>query len=336
MYYVQNSDKPCAHITKGRQRIKQFGQNVYLKDGSEFEIELYNPSRQTVLSKIKINGEFINGGGVILKPGERVFLERYLDAPHKFKFETYTVDATNETMNAIANNGDVEILFYNEEEIIATLTYPSITYGSTTYPNTTYASNTNTVSRNMSLDESLNIFHNTSLSNSGLNLYSVSDNGGKTYINKFDKKPRLRPNQNKKSKSVETGRVEKGSSSDQEFKTVSKNFNSWAVSTSVWKILPDSQRPVEKTDLINKCPKCSTKLKKTSWKFCPECGHQMARTKTEIHYTMDNFVQVPGKILIMETYQDTLDNFLTRFENKLIYIKTDSLTPNSLRAVVID
>ena len=336
MYYVQNSDKPCAHITKGRQRIKQFGQNVYLKDGSEFEIELYNPSRQTVLSKIKINGEFINGGGVILKPGERVFLERYLDVPHKFKFETYTVDETNETMNAIANNGDVEILFYNEEEIIATLTYPSITYGSTTYPNTTYASNTNTVSRNMSLDESLNIFHNTSLSNSGLNLYSVSDNGGKTYINKFDKKPRLRPNQNKKSKSVETGRVEKGSSSDQEFKTVSKNFNSWAVSTSVWKILPDSQRPVEKTDLINKCPKCSTKLKKTSWKFCPECGHQMARAKTEIHYTMDNFVQVPGKILIMETYQDTLDNFLTRFENKLIYIKTDSLTPNSLRAVVID
>ena len=336
MYYVQNSDKPCAHITKGRQRIKQFGQNVYLKDGSEFEIELYNPSRQTVLSKIKINGEFINGGGVILKPGERVFLERYLDVPHKFKFETYTVDATNETMNAIANNGDVEILFYNEEEIITTLTYPSITYGSTTYPNTTYASNTNTVSRNMSLDESLNIFHNTSLSNSGLNLYSVSDNGGKTYINKFDKKPRLRPNQNKKSKSVETGRVEKGSSSDQEFKTVSKNFNSWAVSTSVWKILPDSQRPVEKTDLINKCPKCSTKLKKTSWKFCPECGHQMARTKTEIHYTMDNFVQVPGKILIMETYQDTLDNFLTRFENKLIYIKTDSLTHNSLRAVVID
>ena len=336
MYYKQNSDKPCAYITKGRQRIKQFGQNVYLKNGSEFEIELYNPSRQTVLSKIKINGEFINGGGIILKPGERVFLERYLDVPHKFKFETYTVDATNETMNAISNNGDVEILFYNEEEIIATLTYPSITYGSTTYPNTTYASNTNTVSRNMSLDESLNIFHNTSLSNSGLNLYSVSDNGGKTYINKFDKKPRLRPNQNKKSKSVETGRVEKGSSSDQEFKTVSKNFNSWAVSTSVWKILPDSQRPVEKTDLINKCPKCSTKLKKTSWKFCPECGHQMARTKTEIHYTMDNFVQVPGKILIMETYQDTLDNFLTRFENKLIYIKTDSLTHNSLRAVVID
>lgn len=336
MYYKQNSDKPCAYITKGRQRIKQFGQNVYLKDGSEFEIELYNPSRQTVLSKIKINGEFINGGGIILKPGERVFLERYLDVPHKFKFETYTVDATNETMNAIANNGDVEILFYNEEEITTTLTYPNITYGSITYPNTAYVNTTNTVSRNMSLDESLSIFHNTNLSNSGLNLTSVGANGGKTYINKFDEKPRLRPNQNKKSKSIETGRVEKGSSSDQSFTTVSKNFNSWTVSTSVWKILPESQKPVEKRDLVEKCPKCSAKVKKSSWKFCPECGHQLVRSKTEIHYTMHSHVSIHGRHYMMETYNDTLDNFLKRYESKLIYIKTDSLTSDSLRAIVID
>ena len=65
MYYQQTDDKPCAYITKNKQRIKQFGQNVYLKDGSEFEIELYNPSRKTVLSKIKITGEFIAGGGAL-------------------------------------------------------------------------------------------------------------------------------------------------------------------------------------------------------------------------------------------------------------------------------
>jgi DNA-directed RNA polymerase subunit M/transcription elongation factor TFIIS len=333
MYYQQTDDKPCAYITKNKQRIKQFGQNVYLKDGSEFEIELYNPSRKTVLSKIKINGEFINGGGIILRPGERVFLERYIDVPRKFKFETYTVDPTNETMNAIANNGNVEILFYNEQEIIATLTYPNITYGSTTYPNTTYASTTNTVSRNMSLDESLNIFHNTSLSNSGLNLTSFSNNATPR-SSKYEK--REKPERRLKSKSVETGRVEKGSSSDQEFKTVSKNFNSCVVSTSVWKILPESQKPVEKSDLINKCPKCSTKLKKSSWKFCPECGNQLVRSKTEIHYTMDSHVSINGRNYMMSTYNDTLDNFLKRYESKLIYIKSDSLTPNSLRAVVID
>lgn len=328
MYYNQNSDKPCAYITKGRQRIKQFGQNVYLKNGSEFEIELYNPSRQTVLSKIKINGEFINGGGIILRPGERVFLERYIDVPHKFKFETYTVDATNETMNAIANNGDVEILFYEEQEIVTLgLNGPTITYGSYNYGNY----NT-TIGNNFYTTNGVD-FSNTNGANTYINT-TLSSNTATPLSSKYEK--REKPERRLKSKSVETGRVEKGSSSDQEFKTVNKNFNSWAVSTSVWKILPDSQRPVEKTDLINKCPKCSTKLKKTSWKFCPECGYQLVRSKTEIHYTMDYMVNVDGKNYLMEIYQDTLDNFLTRFENKLIYIKTDSLTPNSLRAIVID
>ena len=317
MYYNQINDKPCAYITKNKQRIKQFGQNVYLKDGSEFEIELYNPSRQTVLSKIKINGEFINGGGIILRPGERVFLERYIDVPHKFKFETYSVDLTNETMNAIVNNGDVEILFYDEQEIL------NINLNSFTTWNPTYVDNnlTGTIGNNFYTS---NVNYS---SDTGKNITLTSLNNTSTFSNNTG---------SNKSKSIETGRVEQGSSSDQSFKTVSKNFNSWTVSKSIWKILPESQRPVEKRDLIEKCPKCSTKVKKSSWKFCPECGHQMTRTKTEIHYTMDTFVQVDGKILMMATYQDTLDNFLKRYENKLIYIKSDSLTSDSLRAVVID
>ena len=329
MYYKQNSDKPCAYITKGRQRIKQFGQNVYLKNGSEFEIELYNPSRQTVLSKIKINGEFINGGGIILRPGERVFLERYIDVPNKFKFETYTVDATNETMSAIANNGDVEILFYEEQQIVTLgLNNPTLTYGSYNYGDYKTPIGNNFYTTN-------GVDFATGNSNIHLTSTSLSFSNNTTPTSSKHEK-REKPERRLKSKSVETGRVEKGSSSDQSFTTVSKNFNSWAVSTSVWKILPDSQRPVEKTDLINKCPKCSTKVKKSSWKFCPECGHQLVRSKTEIHYTMDYMVNVDGKNYLMEIYQGTLDNFLTRFENKLIYIKTDSLTPNSLRAIVID
>ena len=329
MYYAQNSDKPCAHITKGRQRIKQFGQNVYLKDGSEFEIELYNPSRQTVLSKIKINGEFINGGGIILKPGERVFLERYLDVPHKFKFETYTVDSTNETMNAIANNGDVEILFYEEQVIFtlglnnSTLTYGSYNYGDYKTP----------IGNNFYTTNGVDF----ATGNSNIHLTSTSlsfSNNATPRSSKYEK--REQPERRLKSKSIETGRVEKGSSSDQSFTTVSKNFNSWTVSTSVWKILPESQKPVEKKDLIEKCPKCSTKVKKSSWKFCPECGSELKRTKTEIHYTMHSHVSIDGRHYIMTTYQTTLDDFLKKHENKLIYIKSDSLTSDSLRAIVID
>lgn len=277
MYYNQISDKPCAYITKNKQRVKQFGQNVYLKDGSEFEIELYNPSRKTVLSKIKINGEFINGGGIILRPGERVFLERYIDVPRKFKFETYTVDSTNETMNAIANNGDVEIMFYEEQEFLEVKLKSYPTWNPTYFDNNLTApigNNFYTTSVNYSSDvSSLNINLNDTL--------SFSNN---PRSNKFEQRPRSRSFA-KKLKSVETGRVEKGSESDQTFKTVSKDFNSWTVSTSVWKILPESQRPIEKKDLIERCPKCSTKIKKSSWKFCPECGNELKQETWEDQLT---------------------------------------------------
>jgi hypothetical protein len=287
MIYNQVSDKPYAYITKNKQRVKQFGQNVYLKDGSEFEIELYNPSRKTVLGKIKINGEFINGGGIILRPGERVFLERYIDVPHKFKFETYTVDSTNETMNAIANNGDVEILFYEEEDPIIQRLNNNIIWNPTYINHTTtggfvYGTTTNDVVGNNLYTTSVNYTSN--LDNSNIDLkdsLSFSNNPRSSkFESKYDQKPRSRSFA-KKLKSVETGRVEQGSSSNQTFKTVSKNFNIWTVSTSVWKILPESQKPVEKSDLIERCPKCSTKIKKSSWKFCPECGNELKQETYE-------------------------------------------------------
>ncbi len=62
----------------------------------------------------------------------------------------------------------------------------------------------------------------------------------------------------------------------------------------------------------------------------------MVRNKTEIHYTQAVSVSINGKHYTMSTYNDTLDNFLKRYENKLIYIKSDSLTSDSLRAIVID
>jgi hypothetical protein len=115
MYYQTKTGTPCAYITKDRKRLKQNGQNVYLKNGDEFELELFNPLSNTVLAKIKLDGSYISGGGIVLKPGQRVFLERYLDDPRKFKFETYEVDGTsNEVLDAIAGNGDVVIDFFDE------------------------------------------------------------------------------------------------------------------------------------------------------------------------------------------------------------------------------
>jgi hypothetical protein len=250
--YQLNNDMPCAYVTKNRQRIKQFGDNVYLKDGSEFELELYNPSRKTVLSKVKINGTYITGGGIVLRPGERVFLERYLDDPRKFKFETYHVDGSVETQNAIAENGDVEIEFYNEKESIPTL-------------------NLNYNHLVGSLHSNYGTYFNTTIGSTDVNYRTTTVTSTTLGSNKENGFNNLR---SKKLKSSETGRVEKGSNSDQSFKTVNKEFEYLTVSKSYWKILPESQKKYEIKDIVSYCSNCGSKRKKTSHKFCPTCGEK--------------------------------------------------------------
>ena len=249
--YQLNNDMPCAYVTKNRQRIKQFGDNVYLKDGSEFEIELYNPSRKTVLSKVKINGTYITGGGIVLRPGERVFLERYLDDPRKFKFETYHVDGSVETQNAIAENGDVEIEFYNEKESIPTLNLNYNPLGG--------------------LHSNYGTYFNTTIGLTDFGYKSTTVTSTTLGSNKENGFNNLR---SKKLKSSETGRVEKGSNSDQSFKTVNKEFEYLTVSKSYWKILPESQKKYEIKDIVSYCSNCGSKRKKTSHKFCPTCGEK--------------------------------------------------------------
>lgn len=249
--YQLNNDMPCAYVTKNRQRIKQFGDNVYLKDGSEFELELYNPSRKTVLSKVKINGTYITGGGIVLRPGERVFLERYLDDPRKFKFETYHVDGSVETQNAIAENGDVEIEFYNEKESIPTLNLNYNPLGG--------------------LHSNYGTYFNTTIGSTDVNYKTTTITSTTLGSNKESRFNGLR---SKKLKSSETGRVEKGSNSDQSFKTVNKEFEYLIISKSYWKILPESQKKYEIKDIVSYCSNCGAKRKKTSHKFCPTCGEK--------------------------------------------------------------
>lgn len=249
--YQLNNDMPCAYVTKNRQRIKQFGDNVYLKDGSEFELELYNPSRKTVLSKVKINGTYITGGGIVLRPGERVFLERYLDDPRKFKFETYHVDGSVETQNAIAENGDVEIEFYNEKESIPTLNLNYNPLGG--------------------LHSNYGTYFNTTIGSTDFGYKSTTVTSTTLGSNKENGFNNLR---SKKLKSSETGRVEKGSNSDQTFKSVNKEFEPLTISKSYWKILPESQKKYEIKDIVSYCSNCGSKRKKTSHKFCPTCGEK--------------------------------------------------------------
>ena len=225
---------PQSFITKGKQRLKQHIDTVYMNNGDEFEIELFNPTQNKVLAKIELNGKSI-GSGIIVRPGERVFLERYLDEAKKFLFETYVVNGDDENVqNAIQKNGDVIIKFYDQYYSNFDYTYSNIIYDNFNGTFTTLRSfnTTNTTSFN---------------SNDTLCFSSLGD-------------------------LKETGRVEKGSKSDQTFNTDSTIFNSFPTKSDWWKIKPNSTKVMVREDLVVYCTECGSKRKKDSHKFCPHCG----------------------------------------------------------------
>jgi len=301
--YTTKVAEPTAHITVKKQRVKQNGKNVYLDNNTEFELELYNPTDTKLKATIEFDGNLISTSGIVLRPGERIFLDRYLDVDRKFLYETYEVKDTEQNREAIDNNGLVKVKFYQKQ----VWQNPSIFSGSNAY-----------FPRNWGLNNSGYVNGNgVTFTTTGMNLVSEVSNSYKA------------------NDTVETGRVEMGDKSNQVFQSEYDMYYAWSSWETSWKILPKSQELKTSKDLIQKCNRCNTKLK-SNWKFCPECGTQMVRTKTEIHYTMDNQVSIGTKLYTMVTYRDTLDNFLKRNENKLIYIQTDSLTSDSLRAIVID
>jgi hypothetical protein len=285
MYYQTKTGTPSAYITKDRKRLKQFGQTVYLNNGDEFELELFNPSTTTVLAKIKLDGSYISGGGIVLKPGQRVFLERYLDDPRKFKFETYEVDGTsNEVLDAIAGNGDVVIEFFDEYK--QPVWNNSITYvggsllNGNTYSPPTYVNNPYNVNGGVSTFTTTNVNYS-STNTGGVNFTQTSFNGQDHLRSSTSRLKKSKGNSRSEvtmdmlsMDSIETGRVEKGGSSDQSFKTVDKTFNHHTCATSIWKILPVSQKVYEKQELKVYCTNCGKKRKKDSDKFCSSCGNK--------------------------------------------------------------
>jgi len=259
--FNDGSTVPTAFVTVGRQRVKQYGNTVYLNNGDEFQVELFNPTTNKVLAKIELNGVSL-GSGIVLRPAERVFLERYLNEAKRFLFETYEVDGNNPVVQkAIANNGDVAIKFYCEtpppvpyvSPTIWTTTYwPPITYPTYSYyshtGNPTFGTLNNTGTVKGATGESM--------------LYSSSVN----FAPQMDIEEPAAP-----TKSMETGRIEKGSNSNQSFGYDHSSFNTFWSWKTEWKILPMSQKPLVQEDLKIYCSSCGRRRKKSE-NYCPVCG----------------------------------------------------------------
>jgi hypothetical protein len=305
-----NQKQPIAHICINKSRVKIYDKEtdpkIYLSKQTEFQIELFNPTTDVVLAKITLNGNPISQGGLVLNPGQRVFLERYLDVAKKFLFDTYEVANTKEVQKAIENNGDFKVEFFRERTpyhnpFLLTTNGTSglpirtiyggpntinqgILCGSSTggYVGQTTTNINNTFSTNSTSTLGLTgMLTNTSSLTSGTNaLFNQTESniGSVTMDSFYDSdvtfSQRTVPmKRSKKSLLVETGRVEKGSSSDQKIKTIDKDFEYFSFHTIECKMLPISQKINTAEDINVKvyCHNCGAKLGK-GHRFCSSCG----------------------------------------------------------------
>jgi hypothetical protein len=240
--------QPEAFITVKKNRLKLYeDKNHYLKNKSNFEIELFNPTSAKVLAKIWINDKLMSAAGIVVMPGQRVYLERFLDEPKKFQFNTYEVDDVKETEKAREKNGLVKVSFFGEVTsrlntwcgVSGTTNNSTLLIGNGNFGATT--TTTGIYNGNVSFTSGV-----VSTSNSAYNV-----------------------------KSVETGRVAEGGKSNQEFSNTSGNFSDYAWNTYEFHLLPESLKAIEASDIRNYCGECGVRIRKSSWKFCPNCGEAL-------------------------------------------------------------
>lgn len=255
---AQTSTKPSAWIVtpndKGRKSIKSG--KIFLNDKEEFEIELFNPLTVSVLADIKLNGESISKTGLVLKPGQRVYLDCFIDDKKKFIFSTYEIDGDLESLEATQNNGLLEVFFYKEDvitldnwqrrfdRIIVEKWYPAY-YPSHNYPwNNIYCGGSFGTGGYGTTNGIIGGATTTNVDLSNINSSYTSDSnvsyGGTTVNNLFSVN------------NIETGRVEKGEVSKQKFTEVEMDFEKNYISSTIIQILPESRKPVETKDIFNK------------------------------------------------------------------------------------
>lgn len=275
-------DKPQAWIAVSSNRQKVYdvstgAEKVYLEDGQEFQIELYNPTQISYVAKIYINGQSISTSGLVLKPGQRYFLDRFIDENKKLIFSTYDVENTKGAKEAIVKNGNLKVDFHAEyfqnfawtnsgtttfTQYPSTLTIPANInfrdYGTYSTPVSTFTTATT---------------GNITYTSGTTNTYFCAQNPVTT--NTLGSSINSSNTRSKSADTIETGRIEKGEKSNQKFSNDNGTYNSYASFVSEYKILPRSAKPVEVSEIRSYCPGCGTRIKKQNWKFCPTCGESL-------------------------------------------------------------
>lgn len=289
-----SNEKKMSGIGVHKSLLKEYTtskclRTVYLNDGDEFQIKLFNPYQERIGVELSVNGKDL-GNMIIVEPGQTVWLERFIKENRKFLFKTYEVENGNSDVeNAIKNNGLISFRFYKENEEPYTFminNYPSNTTLTNINLNQIFDFTTSSTGNTYYYYDDVNNYKLTS-SVSTINTSYCDANSNTKYkvgslnLNKFGSKcyssysikdagSRTTKCRNTK----ETGRVEKGGYSTQTFGTTEFRNPIVFDSTSIL-ILPESEKPYTKVDLQKRyCPECGRKVN-PKFKYCPYCGRKL-------------------------------------------------------------
>ena len=287
---IMYDNEKLAKIAVNKSLLKEYSNYsneriVYMHDGTEFQIQIFNLYSYTIGVSFKFNSNSESSQLLVLRPGERVWLDRYLNNESRLLFSTYEVGNSEEVKNAIKDSGNLQIKFYKEKEnnYWNNRVYANQSIIDTAEPykhiNAWYSDNANYFSdeiNTLSASSSINFYNNT---NTSLNIDGNTTGATSTsnYASTFsitDAYAKSMPTSAivRSNKSIETGRIEEGSHSNQRFDNVYKDFELWPFKIEYIKILPFSQKQVNTNDISKRyCHNCGRKLNQ-KYKFCPFCG----------------------------------------------------------------
>jgi len=258
---------PKCEILINKQKRKLYGKKknkVYLNDGDYIQIHLFNPLTNNIGVQLELNG-ILEENILILKPGQSLLLDRFIDTKKKIKYNTYYINGNNkDAKKAIEKNGKLVIYFWNEKIIYNTISNNYWLSGGT---NIDWNINYNNYNSTINIPTTDTTLFNTN----GMNISNTS------YFNS----PKLE----------ETGRIEKGEKSNQKFSSTDIELDS-IFHTVKYKLLPYSKLkkkqknlPIDnnltiKTTNTNQriyCsnPLCGYRVRNKNWIFCPICGNEL-------------------------------------------------------------
>jgi len=266
------TSKPQAWVAVSNNRQKNYGTEnnlVYLDSEQEFQIELFNPTQISYLAKIYLNDSLISSSGLVIKPGQRYFLDRHIDEKKKLLFSTYDVEDSAEVRQAIKNNGKIKVEFYPE---IINFNRSFSSVGTTYAP---YNQQWGTITPTINPITWATSFGGTTTNNvyytSG-NITTTSTLGNNVTYTSSNSESIAGSVTCSVAGSLETGRVDKGEKSQQTFGTDYGSYSAIWTYCSEYQLMP---RSVKVTEIRSYCPGCGTRMKKKTWKFCPNCGESL-------------------------------------------------------------